>query len=66
MAGNTGESQKKVKLLFCLVRNEFVEQLQSAFKQMKVGFKNQPQQLMFSSDFSKVYIMQELSVNLYR
>ena len=30
------------------------------------GFKNQLQQLMFSSDFSELYIMQELSVNLYR
>jgi|GEM_PF-6804007 len=26
------------------------------------GFKNQLQQLMFSSDFSELYIMQELSV----
>ena len=32
----------------------------------KGGFKNQLQQLMFSSDFSELYIMQELSVNLYR
>ena len=30
------------------------------------GFKNQLQQLMFSSDFGELHIMQELSVNLYR
>ena len=30
------------------------------------GFKNQLQQLMFSSDFGEFHIMQELSVNLYR
>jgi len=30
------------------------------------GFKNQPQQLMFSSDFSEFYIVQQLAVNLYR
>ena len=66
MDSNTGESQKKVKLLFCLVRNEFVEQFQSAFKKMKVGFKNGPRQLMLSSDFGEFHIMQELNVNLYR
>ena len=30
------------------------------------GFKNQPQQLMFSSGFSEFHIQQELVVNLYR
>jgi len=30
------------------------------------GFKNQPQQLMFSSRFSQFHVEKELAINLYR
>ncbi len=49
-----------------LVNSRTIEELRQAQAVVLGGFKNQLQQLMFSSDFSKVYIMQELSVNLYR
>lgn len=71
VVGATPSSRKSIGTRACLLREPHQTGCRSGALAAKIqlfslgGFKNQPQQLMFSSGFSKFHIKQEFVVNRY-